>query len=313
MAIVLTDNKHYKNIADVMRSNSVHNKLTKFQPEYMSTDLQTIFDDRTEQDWGDGWDVGYEGGYDDGYEFGLSEGNEQAYNQGYDSGYDNGLGDGATEEYNKFWDAFQDNGNRVNYRHAFYGLSWNDTNFNPKYELKPTVAASMFQSCRVQDSDLLRLNMENITDATSMFQNCYFTSLNIYLPAGSYSKANMFQGVSYLRRLELQVVEGTTFDKTMFAQNGMATYLTNLIVSGDIRNNNFDVHEHPSLNVASLRSILKALLTAWDDEHECYSPLEKTGLSITLATAHRTKIEGDATCSEYLQAATSLGWTIAYL
>ena len=43
---------------------------------------------------------------------------------------------GKKSEYDTFWDVYQENGNKISYRFAFYGSSWNDTTFHPKYPIK---------------------------------------------------------------------------------------------------------------------------------------------------------------------------------
>jgi hypothetical protein len=50
--------------------------------------------------------------------------------------------------YDTFWDTFQNNGERTSYAFAFYGDTWNDTTFNPKYKMIPVNANSMFDGCK---------------------------------------------------------------------------------------------------------------------------------------------------------------------
>lgn len=58
--------------------------------------------------------------------------------------YDEVYEAGKKAEWNAFWDACQENGNRTDYDGAFARATWNDNNFKPKYDMKPTTADSMF-------------------------------------------------------------------------------------------------------------------------------------------------------------------------
>lgn len=62
-----------------------------------------------------------------------------------------------------FWDSYQQNGERTNYKYAFYGQGWNDTTFNPKYNITPVGdASSIFQNCKITNlKELLEKN--NVT------------------------------------------------------------------------------------------------------------------------------------------------------
>ena len=99
MAIVRTDDKHYKAIADAIRNQPGY--TDNYTPEQMpSAIISAIIDAKAE---------GMGAGYDDGYTLG-----KQA-------------------RYDEFWDNFQQNGNRTNYVCGFSGMGWNKENFNPKY------------------------------------------------------------------------------------------------------------------------------------------------------------------------------------
>lgn len=51
---------------------------------------------------------------------------------------------GIQAAYDRFWDSFQQNGNRNQYFYAFAGTSWNDTTFNPKYDITCNYAERLF-------------------------------------------------------------------------------------------------------------------------------------------------------------------------
>ena len=75
--------------------------------------------------------IDVESSYNNGYQQGYTEGEAKGEEQGYDRGY----GEGQKAEYDKFWDNYQQNGERADYRHAFGGSGWDDTNFKPKYNI----------------------------------------------------------------------------------------------------------------------------------------------------------------------------------
>lgn len=112
MAIVTTDNKHYKSIAQTIRIKT--GNTTQYSPEEMA------------------------------------EGVEKVYDAGNDAGYDAGFNEGWRVRQDSFWYYFQSGGFRRNYNHAFYAVStslgkytsWTDDNFNPKYPIVCTEGLS---------------------------------------------------------------------------------------------------------------------------------------------------------------------------
>ena len=107
MAIVLTDDKHYKAIAGVLREAiGIPSDADDF-PYYPSEMSETI-------------------------KVRLVE----AKYEGEQIGYENGKNDGKQEEYDTFWDNFQDNGNRNHYFYAFSYYNFDDNTYNPKYPIK---------------------------------------------------------------------------------------------------------------------------------------------------------------------------------
>lgn len=82
------------------------------------------------------------------YNAGVEKGKAEAEKDGYKRGYADGIEQGKQAEYDAFWDEFQNNGNRTNYAYAFYGSGsgefWGER-FAPKYDMQPTDATSMFQ------------------------------------------------------------------------------------------------------------------------------------------------------------------------
>ena len=68
------------------------------------------------------------------------------------NGYVVGYKDGKQAEYDAFWDAYQQNGERTDYERAFKGAWWNDSNFKPKYDIKPVgTATELFANSGITD------------------------------------------------------------------------------------------------------------------------------------------------------------------
>ena len=121
----------------------------------------------------------------------IAENEQKVYDAGYDKGFADGeaQGGGGDNHYDTFWYSVQENGKRTNYNYAFYGMSWNNTTFKPKYDFKTaTSAISMFQANAT--TELPELNMPSVPALTSTFasaqavkigkitvsDNCTFTS-----------------------------------------------------------------------------------------------------------------------------------------
>lgn len=102
MAIVKTDDKHYKDIADAIREFSNIGDIT-MQPASMAGNIAQVYD--------------------------------YGYDTGRDEGYQEGVTDGKQAEHDAFWDCFQQNGERSDYEYAFCGSGWTDENYSPKYPI----------------------------------------------------------------------------------------------------------------------------------------------------------------------------------
>jgi hypothetical protein len=162
---------------------------------------------------------------------------------------------GKQAEYDRFWDANQDNGNRENYRYGYYGASWTNDNFHPKYKIKPTIATSVFQSCGATIFDA-EMDWSKITDAGNMFMSSRFTELpEVDLENATYNKAYMFAAMHGLVSLRIKVNENTTYVSNMFQE---LIALTELEIIGTIGKNGFNVNGLP-LTHDSLIGILYAL------------------------------------------------------
>ena len=81
----------------------------------------------------------------------IAENEYKVYGAGKEKGYADGFEEGKKAEYDAFWDAFQNYGKRMDYQGGFYGSGWNDSNFKPKYDMKPNNCSQMFVSSRITD------------------------------------------------------------------------------------------------------------------------------------------------------------------
>ena len=198
MAKVITDDKHYKDIAQIIRDKDVmgnYQDKPNMKPEEMSSRIADIIDGNYDYAWLEGFEDGMDQGYNDGYEEGFQIGSEESYPKGVVDGKDIV----ANQGYNDFWDLLQVNGKRVNYNFAFYGVLFNKDNFKPKYSFQPTSAEDMFNSCPIvfnhaddsfiKNKQVIMKDLENqfgitfdfskCTSFPRAFGGCLFSELNV--------------------------------------------------------------------------------------------------------------------------------------
>ncbi|MBR4295842.1 MAG: hypothetical protein IKT56_03275 [Clostridia bacterium] len=110
MAIVLTDDKYYKEIAQLIRTELKCE--TKYKPsKFVPNLLVALLDARV---------AGMAEGYEEGKSYGVAL----------------GVANGKQEAYDTFWDNFQNYGNRNHYYYAFSYYNFDDNTYNPKYPIK---------------------------------------------------------------------------------------------------------------------------------------------------------------------------------
>jgi len=120
MALVVTDDKHYKAIAGVIRAK------TGTDNTYKASDMAEGVESACYAVYADAKDVGYW------------------------EGYGNGYNEGKQGEWSEFWDSYQQNGKRTYYANAF-SYQWTDSCFKPKHDMKPTNASKMFDTSNITD------------------------------------------------------------------------------------------------------------------------------------------------------------------
>lgn len=102
MGLVLTDDRHYKAIADVIRqygdTPEVAADVTQYLPEEMPDLIQQVALTQNDKGHSEGFGVGYGQGLDEGYSDGYDDGyfdgdNDNAFGH-YEAGYEDGYADG---------------------------------------------------------------------------------------------------------------------------------------------------------------------------------------------------------------------------
>lgn len=193
----------------------------------------------------------------------------EGYDKGFDEGYENGIVDGRTTEWSEFWDFMQGYGTRSVYFYTFandassyYG--WNDENFKPKYNMKPTNANYMFSYNQVTNIKQVFLNMGKTIDFSSLtvadytFQHCK----TIELPELNFTR------ITSLKYTFTSCNSLITIDKLILNSNGTTSFssvfnscnaLENIVINGVIGKNGFNVSWSTKLTHDSLMSIINAL------------------------------------------------------
>jgi hypothetical protein len=199
MAIVRTDDKHYKAIADAIRSLGGYSDT--YRPEELPTAVGTLSSDSHV--------AGINQGRNEGYQEGYTDGNNEGYNRGLTVGFENG----EKAQYDEFWDTFQENGKAKCYYFAFSYDRFDDNTFNPKYDIKAsngtTPGRDMFT------------NNEKITD----------TKVAIFCNSNNADRCfNNATNLETIRRFDVK--KTTTFTNTFSCSK-----LKNITITGEIGQN----------------------------------------------------------------------------
>lgn len=213
---------------------------------------------------------------------------------------------GKKSEYDAFWDAYQSNGTRTHYHSAFAGVGWTQTNFKPKYTVRPSEARNMFlQNTAITDLTLTgKLDFSEVTRISDFIAWSSVTKV----PAINLSKVDQspsaFENASKLVTVENLILPSTPFPVNISAMFYKSAALENITITGTIQNTGFDLHWSTKLTIESLTSILTALSK---------DSSVASGKSITFPTAAQAKIQADTTAKGQYDAAISAGWTIAFV
>lgn len=229
MARGMTDQKYYKEIADMLRSDlGAGYENATFKPKDMAKAVDDV--------------------YVNSYGKGLGEG----YNTGYNGGYKAG----QKEEYDRFWDNYKVTSGLC----SFAGYGWNNETFKPKYDINPTSAYMMFRNSMIEGDLVEILEKQGIVLDFSAsyslqytFQNTKFTRVGEIMAVANF--VDTFQNSALLERIDLiTVTSKLTYSTNTFAG---CTALKNISFSGTIGNTiNF---EDCPLTAESLVSVVEHL------------------------------------------------------
>lgn len=280
MAIVRTDDEHYKAIANAIRENAELPDSSKIYPEDMPNVIPLVRNN--------GWNKGYNLGYEDG--------EEQGYNDGLTVGYENG----EKAQYDAFWDVYQENGNKTNYERAF--CAFTEETFKPKYDIKPTLAHGIFWGCKM-DIDLAdkfeklgrTFDTSKITSAPYMFASSKFTRIGVINTSSMTGCPQMFQTCRKLITIDKLILkeDGSQSFTYTFSENNN---LENIVIEGKI-GQDVSFTWSTKLTHDSLMSIIIALYDYSDTS---------TTKTLTIGTGNLKKLTDAEKAT-----ATQKGWTLA--
>lgn len=228
----------------------------------------------------EGYDQGHMEGYNKGHTEGVAEGYTKGKTDGESIGYQNGYTEGKTEgvaegkqaERDAFWEQFQNHGKGINYLYAFSYGRFNDSTYNPKYDIIPREGNA--------DCNNIFYTATQITD----------TKVAIYANdvAGCIQGA-FYKAMKLVTIRKLVVTENTTYSSVFHT----CTALKNITFEGTI-GQNMDVHWSTLLTHESLMSIIEHLGTVTATR------------TLTLGTENLAKLTDTEKAI-----ATQKGWTLA--
>ena len=235
--------------------------------------------------------------YNKGVEVGKAQGGntEEAYNNGFEAG--------KQAEWSEFWDSFQNYGNKTDYGRVFGSSAWNDTNFKPKYDMKPINANVMF-------------GYSKITDLAQILKDC-----NVKLDFSqctSISECFSYGIITHIPELDLRSLTtinfGTynsgslrTIDKIILREDGSQPFVSSALAPNSINLENITfegtignsmVLTNKKLSVNSLLNMIEHL-----------QDLNKVGKPTCTLTIGSTNLE--KLTDEEKAIATQKGWTLA--
>lgn len=211
------------------------------------------------------------------------------------SGIETGGGDSF---YDDFWDTYQEDGERINYDRAFYD-KWDNNNFKPKYNMKPTQCSMMFQNSKISGDlrEILKdsgvtLDTSDCTSYYSMYQSTLFTAVPTIYTEKAPSLNYLFYGSKNLETIEKIISnENLTYTQAFTVCNN----LKNITFEGQIGTHIAFSQSH-LLTVESVQSIIDALA-------------DLTGSTTQTLTLHaNVKIKLTET---QIASITSKNWTLA--
>lgn len=284
MAIVTTDDKHYKDIADSIRfggevANDESTQKIKLKPSEMAVANRNIMVDC--------YYYGYYEGDRDGRLLGIEQGIEQ----------------GKQAQYDAFWnDVFDTVNSYVTHKFLFAGRVWNDNTFSPTQSLSSKNVEAMFrETCIVDLKGILERNgvTFDFSKATSVDHFAYNSTIQNF-PTIDFSSAERINSCfAYLSGDNVSIPLTLKSDGSQKFTSPFANSkgIVNLSITGVIGQGGFDVQWSTKLSKASITSIINALSTT------------TSGLAVTLS---QTAVNNAFTSDEWSALiATKQNWTIS--
>lgn len=168
------------------------------------------------------------------------------------------------ESYDDFWDTFQQNGNRTAYRYGFAGKGWDDTTFNPKYDISPSAYEALYFATDSKITNLkqklidcgVTLDLSKVVNALSLFEGAEnLTNLPRLDLGACTSMANTFRKCKSLVSIDsLKLNENIAFSLTFYE----CSALEEIRIEGLI-GKSLEIKDSPLLSVASVQSIIDCL------------------------------------------------------
>jgi hypothetical protein len=243
----------------------------------------------------------------------LADKVNEVYNAGYEKGkleggnteeaYDNGYTDGKQAEWSEFWDSFQQNGTLESHARAFATPAWNDNNFKPKYDMKPTSAYMMF-------------SYSQITDLAQILNDC---SVKLDLSrCTNISDAFSYGRIQHIPELDLRNFDvvnlGTyntsglhTIDKVILRDDGSQTFGTSHLAPNSVNfvNITFEGVIGDSMKLSNSKLSVDSLMSIINHLQDLIEAGKDT-CTLTIGSTNLAKLT-----DQEKAIATQKGWTLA--
>lgn len=188
--------------------------------------------------------------------------NAQSFPEKINEVYEKGSVDGVKEKNDAMWKELLNGGKSRGYDYYFMGRAWNDSTFNPTYDIKVgyDCMVSMFQDCGIQDlRGILNRNgvVLDVSEGGNM-TNMFFRAKITHMPTLNLIKgkpAGLFSGLTSLQTVEKLIVNEYYAIGSSFFQN--CTSLYEITFEGNI-NYNLNLQWCP-LNTASIVNVVEHL------------------------------------------------------
>ena len=238
MAIITTNDRNYKNIADEIRRLSGQDAT--YTPAQMPAALQQV--------WDNGRAYGYENGYGCGYVEGF------------------GYGEESHRQY--FWEQYQSDGDRRDYNFAFAGPGWTEQTFWPQHDIVvengyQTFAYFAFAGSLKERLEMCKVQLRFQGNPTLMNLFSYanqITELGVIdfsAIAPNANNVHIFKDCTALRTIEKLIVPaGQTSWNGWFAG---CSALENIRIEGNIVYGGMSFADCPKLTRESMLSIINAM------------------------------------------------------